>query len=169
MVDYNNIESFYNNLIQNINNDDSNLYKLLSEEQKIISKQKNIRTEIIIQNKKSRIYFKEIFYKYFPNTHNTPIKTDDIMIIIKEILKINPNMNFSEEIDKLKNKYVKQFIKNQSIKEHYITDFKAIIIGCHESTDIDVIIIVDEKLDINTIKINNSDITEELKKSVYMK
>lgn len=161
MADYSNIESFYNNLIQNINNDDSNLYKILSEEQKIISKQKNIRTEIIIQNKKSRIYFKEIFYKYFPNTH---IKTDDIMIIIKEILKINSNMNFSEEIDKIKNKYVKQFIKNQSIKEQYITDFNAIIIGCPESTDIDIIVIVDENLDIHTIKINNSDITEQLKK-----
>ena len=60
MADYSNIESFYNNLVQNINDDDSNLYKILSEEQKIISKQKNIRTEIIIQNKKSRIYFKEI-------------------------------------------------------------------------------------------------------------
>ena len=164
MVDYNNIIVFYNNLIQNIN-DDSNLYKLLSDEQKTICKQKNIRVEIIIQNKKSKIYFKEIFYKYFPNTK---IKTDDIMIIIKELLKININMNFSEEIDKIKNKYVKQFIKNQLIKEQYITDFNSIIIGCPESTDIDIIVIVDNKLDIDNIKINNSDIIKQLeKKCIY--
>ncbi len=173
MGDYTIINSFYYDLMSKIIDNDSEFYKNLSNEQKIIcDKQKHLRNVIIIQNHKSKTYFRELFIKYFPNIK---IKTDDIMIIIKEFLNISGD--FHNNINKIKNNYVKKFIKNQITQVYYITDFNAIIIGCPESTDIDIIIVVDEKYDINdiddtnntnNIKINKSAIIKQLeKKCIY--
>ena len=167
------IYSFYNNIVQTINDNSSNLYQNLSNEQKTMcNKQPHLRTVIIIQNIKSKIYFKEIFIKYFPNIK---IKTDDIMIIIKEFTKINLYINknsdindFMMELHKIKNNYVKKFIQNQIAINNTIIDFNAIIIGCPESKDIDIVIIVDEKYDIENIKINDIDIINQLdNKCIY--
>ena len=167
------IYSFYKNIIETINDDSSHLYKILSDEQKIIcNKEPQLRTIIIIQNPKSKIYFKEIFNNHFPNIK---IKSDDIMIIIKEFSKINHYVDknidindFITELDKIKNNYVKKFIQNQNTLNDFITDFNAIIIGCPESKDIDIVIIVDEKYDMENIKINDIDIINQLdNKCVY--
>jgi hypothetical protein len=149
-----------------MNDNNSDLYKNLSYEQKIIcDKQSHLRNIIIIQNIKSKQYFKEMFIKYFPDVK---IKTNDIINIVKEFTKISIDKNFNDEINKIKNNYVKKFIQNQISINNIIIDFNAIIIGCPESKDIDIIIIIDEKYDIDKININNIDIINQLQyKCIY--
>ena len=159
LTDYTNIKSFYNYLMEKIYDDDYDLYKNLGEEQKKLCLDRKIRIIIIIQNNKSKKYFKDIFRKCFPDVM---MKTDDIMIIIKEFTKINIAENFIDELDKIKNNFVKKFIKNQTTITDYITDFNSIIIGCPDSTDIDVIVIVDDKYDIDNININEIDVISQL-------
>ena len=152
LTDYTNIKSFYNYLMEKIYDDNYDLYKNLSDEQKKVCINKQRRIIIITQNNKSRIIFKEIFKKFFPDIK---IKTDNIMIIVREFTKINIDENFIDELDKIKNSYVNKFIKSQITKTSYITDFNTIIIGCPESTDIDVLVIVDDKYDIENINIKH--------------
>lgn len=162
LTDYTNIKSFYNYLMEKIYDDNYDLYKNLSDEQKKVCINKQRRTIIITQNNKSRIIFREIFKKFFPDIK---IKTDNIMIIVREFTKINIDENFIDELDKIKNSYVNKFIKSQITKTSYITDFNTIIIGCPESTDIDVLVIVDDKYDIENININHIDIITQLEKT----
>jgi len=95
------------------------LYKNLSDIQKKICIDKNLRIIIIIQNNNSKIYFKEIFQKYF----TIKIKTDEIMIFVKKFTKINSNNDFIkyiENFDKIKNNFVKKFITPFYILNAYL-------------------------------------------------
>lgn len=167
MSQYDNLICFYNDLMKNIFDDLSELYKNLNETQKKICIDKKLRIVIIIQNNNSKIYFKQIFQKYF----TIKIKTDEIMIFVKEFTKINSNDDFIKYIEnfhKIKNNFVKKFIQNQISTINYISKFNAIIIGCPDSTDIDVLVQIDEACDIENSKINNSDIISQLEyKCIY--
>jgi hypothetical protein len=197
MSSFDNLVNFYNVLMKNIYDDSSEFYKNLNEQQKklctISAKSlvhpkldsenasvspkltlsndgidKKLRIIVIIQNNISKKYFKQLYQKYFPDIK---IKTDDIMILIKEFTKINSNenfINFIKNFKNIKNNFVKKFIQNQIAKDNYITDFNAIIIGCLDSTDIDILINIDESYDINNIKITDSDIISQLEyKCIY--
>jgi hypothetical protein len=168
--DYTNIKSFYNYLIEKIYDDNHDLYKNLSDEQKKVCINIEKRVIIITQNNKSRIIFRDIFKKFFPDIK---IRTDNIMTIIREFIKININkksdQNFINELKSIKNNYVNKFIKSQTTKTNYVINFNAIIIGCPESTDIDVIVIVDDNYDIENININHIDIITQLEhKCIYI-
>jgi len=167
MSHFDNLVNFYNDLMKNIFDDSSEFYINLNEQQKNLCKHEKLRIVIIIQNNISKKYFKGLFQKYFSDK----IKTDDIMIFIKEITKINSNenfINFIKNFQNIKNNFVKKFIQNQIAKDNYITDFNAIIIGCPDSTDIDILIQIDESYDINNVKIHESDIISQLeKKCIY--
>jgi hypothetical protein len=58
------IYSFYNNIVQTINDNSSNLYQNLSNEQKTMcNKQPHLRTVIIIQNRVSEL--KHVYFLFF--------------------------------------------------------------------------------------------------------
>jgi hypothetical protein len=114
---------------------------------------KEIRKKIIFSNKKNYKYFRNIFVNYFKNFNIPYYSTKDIVNIIKEI----SSDNFNKENKIFKN-FLKLFIKPTSFQ-----DFNCIIIGCPDSTDIDVVVLVDTKYNIETIQINKNDIVEKLK------
>ena len=118
MSHFENLVNFYNDLMKNIFDDSSEFYTNLNEQQKNLCKHEKLRIVIIIQNNISKKYFKGLFQKYFSDK----IKTDDIMIFIKEITKINSNenfINFIKNFQNIKNNFVKKSFKKNAFAEFH--------------------------------------------------
>lgn len=136
------------------------LFDTLSNDQKdAIKKYPNKRINIILKEAKMvKSFLSCTFNSFFPESKYTVY---DIEMITKELL------NYSELT-------LEQFIKtdfsskvNNLIKKlecNIINEFDYVVIGCPDSTDIDIIIIVDGKYDVNTVEINIDLLKEKLKK-----
>jgi hypothetical protein len=128
---------FYQEIMDNIANKEKFYQELNEREKEVYDKDIEIGKSIIIHNKNFKKRFKQIFKKYFPDIQK---KEDDVIYLVRNLIKIDSN-----SIIHFYYKYIEPKIPiNNDI------NFRLIIIGCPESTDYDVIIIVDETIDVES-------------------
>jgi len=137
------MDRFYNfcqEIKNNFENKDKLYLELNEREKEIYDRNYEIGKSIIIHNKNFKKRFKQIFMNFFPEIRK---KEEDIMFMVREIINTNTN-----------SKYINKFIQ-QIVPDNILIEFRLIIIGCPESTDYDVIIIVDDTIDVEIIITEN--------------
>jgi len=122
------------------------------------------RIKIILQSNGIKKYFKQVFIDSFPKI--TEFKFDEIFIICRELINY---IDFTEiEFNQIQNKKITKLY--QAIEaSNMINDFQFVIYGDPESTDIDIIIIIDSIYPVHNAKININllkEQLEELKKDI---
>jgi hypothetical protein len=122
------------------------------------------RINIILQSKGIKKHFKQVFIDFFPKIIN--FKFDEIFVICRELINF---IDFTEiNFNQVQNKKVTKLF--QAIEDsNIINDFKFVVYGDPESTDIDLIIIIDPIYSVHNSKINMNllkEQLEELKKDI---
>jgi hypothetical protein len=151
------MESLYDYLQIIINSFDT--FRLSDNEISLIKKSPDKRIIIILQSKNIKLFFKQLFFNFFPNISS--LTTDDIFKISRELIKYHSlsrdefiMKDFTDSIINRLYQYLNQPV--------LIDDFSFVIIGCPGSTDIDVVVIVDEIYNVETIKINEQIIKDKI-------
>jgi len=136
-------------------------YELSDNEIDLIQKSPEKRIIIILQTKKVKSFLKQLFINFFPGNISSLFVTDDIFKISRELLKF---YELSRE------EFMKKDLIHSIINRLYqylnqpvsIDDFNFVIIGCPDSTDIDVVVVVSDEHPVNTIKINEQIIKDKI-------
>ena len=137
------------------------LFDTLSNDQKeAIKKYPNKRINIILKEAKMAKSFLSCTFKKFFGGLELKYTIYDIELITKELLNHSEltleqfvNTDFSAKVNNLINK----------LECTIVNEFDYVVIGCPDSTDIDIIIIVDDKYDVNIVEINIDLLKEKLK------
>ena len=141
-------------IIKSLDNYDLNKVELES-----IKRSPDKRINIILGSKRIKSFLNKLFFSFFPNISS--LTNDDIFKISRELL--NYHMYMRDEFIKLDfNQSIIDKLYRCLIQPPPIDDFKCLLVGCPDSLDLDVVVVISQEYPL-TIEINQQLIRDQLK------